>query len=54
MDRLMLAYLMNAFMRFMTELFNPSFLIPAAHSFIQSVLALFMFGLIVRVIALLL
>ncbi len=49
----MLAFLMNALMRFMMDLFDPSFLISAAHAFMQSVLALFMFGLIIRVIALL-
>ena len=47
----MLAYLIYAFMQFMTDLFDPSFLISAAHAFMQSVLALFMFGLIIRVIA---
>jgi hypothetical protein len=52
--RLMLAFLMNAFMQFTSDLLNPSFLIPAAHAFILSVLALCMFGLIIRVIALLL
>ena len=49
----MLVFLMNAFVRCMADLFNPLFLLPASHALIQSLLALFMFGLIIRVIALL-
>lgn len=49
----MLAFILTAFVRLIADFTNPFFLIPAAEAFVKSVLALFFFGLIIRIIALL-
>jgi len=49
----MLSALINAFIRLIEGFRNPFFLIPAVLSFMRSILALILFGLIVQLIALL-
>jgi hypothetical protein len=48
----MLAFVLTAIVRFIADSTNPFFLMPAAEAFFKSLLALFFFGLIIRIIAL--
>jgi len=48
----MLAFFLEALSRFMADTMSPFFLIPAMEALAKSIVSLFLFGLIIRVVAL--
>lgn len=48
----MLTFLLEVLSRFVADFMDPFFLIPAARALVKSIVSLFLFGLVVHLVAL--